>query len=133
MRVFLFSLTALVLVASSSLAVRLRYFNTEYDSGVVVVTWEAEAEPDVLLYQLYRKSGQADRFAQIAEIAVHGVDTPYRVRDDRMYKAPYTIVNYRLEAVMTSGLRQRIAERKVNYTPTAIPRSWGSIKAMFQN
>ena len=133
MRTLLFSLAALVLIASSSLSVRLRYFTTEYDAGAVVITWETEAETDVSLYQLYRKSDQADSFSRITEIAVHGVDTPYRVRDDRMYKAPATIVEYRLEAVMTSGLRQRIAERKVNYTPTAILRSWGSIKAMFQN
>ena len=133
MRFSLFFLAVVFLVASSFLAVRLRYFNTEYDTGVITVSWEAEVEADVRTYELYRKSGQAEDFSKIAEITVHGVNTPYSVRDDKIYKSSAATVDYRLEAVLTNGLRQRIAERKVNYTPTAIPRSWGSIKAMFQN
>ncbi len=133
MRIFVLSLLTLLLVASSFLSVRLRYFNTEYAAGAITVTWEAEIESDVRTYELYRKSGQADNFARIAEISVHGENIPYTVLDSKVYKSSAAIVDYRLEAVLTNGLRQRIAERKVNYTPTAIPRSWGSIKAMFQN
>ncbi len=133
MRISLFFLAAIFLVASSFLSVRLRYFNTEFETGVITVTWEAEAEGDVRTYELFRKSDQADDFSKIADISVHGVNTPYSVRDDKVYKSPAATVDYRLEAVLTNGLRQRIAESKVNYTPTAIPRSWGSIKAMFQN
>ncbi len=133
MRISLFFFAAAFLVASSFLSVRLRYFNTDYDTGVITVTWEAEVESDVKTYELYRKSAQAEDFSKVAEVSVHGVNTQYLVRDDKMYKSPVAIVDYRLEVVLTNGLRQRIAERKVNYTPTAIPRSWGSIKAMFQN
>ena len=133
MRIPILFLLALFLAASSFLAVRLRYFNTEYDAGVITLTWEAESEPDVKTYELYRRSGAADEFSRIAEVAVHGVNTPYVVRDDRVYKSSGAIVDYRLGVVLHNGLRQQIAERKVNYTPTAIPRSWGSIKAMFQN
>lgn len=133
MRVSLFFLAVVFLVASSFLSVRLRYFNTEFDTGVIIVTWEAEVEAEVSKYELFRKSGQAEDFSIIADISVHGVNTPYKVRDDKVYKSPAATVDYRLEAVLTNGLRQRIAESKVNYTPTAIPRSWGSIKAMFQN
>ena len=133
MRVLLLSLAAICLVASSFLVVRLRYFNTEYDAGVITVTWETESESDVKMYELYRRSGQSDEFSKIAELSVHGINVPYIVRDDKVYKTSSAIVDYRLEVVLTNGLRQRIAERKVNYTPTAIPRSWGSIKAMFQN
>lgn len=133
MRFSLFILAAAFLVASSFLTIRLRYFNTEFDTGVITITWEAEVEVDVSSYELYRKSGQADDFSKVAQVSVHGANSPYTVRDDKIYKSPAAIVDYRLEAVLTNGLRQRIAERKVNYTPTAIPRSWGSIKAMFQN
>ncbi len=133
MRILVLSLLTIILAASSFLSVRLRYFNTEYDTGGITVTWEAEVESDVRAYELYRKSGQADDFSRIAEVSVHGVNVPYTVLDSKVYKSSVAIVDYRLEAVLTNGLRQRIAERKVNYTPTAIPRSWGSIKAMFQN
>jgi len=133
MRVLILLLLLLVTVASSFMSVRLRYFNTEYDSGVVTVTWETEAEPEVKIYELFRKSAQSDEFVQIAEVSVHGVDVQYSVRDDKLYKSAVAIVDYRLEAVLDNGIRQQLGERKVNYTPTAIPRSWGSIKAMFQN
>ncbi|MCY4159847.1 MAG: hypothetical protein OXE92_01180 [Bacteroidetes bacterium] len=133
MRVLLLSLLALFLVASSFFAVRLRYFNTEYDAGVIIVTWEAETESEVKTYELYRKASGAGEFSRVAEVDVHGANVPYTVRDDKVYKSAHATVDYRLEVVLSSGLRQQIAERKVNYTPTAIPRSWGSIKAMFQN
>ncbi|MCY4171545.1 MAG: hypothetical protein OXE59_02225 [Bacteroidetes bacterium] len=133
MRVLILTLLIVVTVASSFLSVRLRYFNTEFDSGIVTVTWEAEAESDVRSYELFRRSTQNDEFVQIAEVSVRGADVQYSVRDDKLYKSGLAIVDYRLEVVLDNGARQQLAERKVNYTPTAIPRSWGSIKAMFQN
>jgi len=133
MRILLLFLTAFFLVASSFSAVRLRYFDAEYDTGVITITWEAEMESEVKIYELYRKTAAANEFSQIAEVSVRGVNVPYAVRDDKVYKSTQATVDYRLEVVLTNGLRQQVAERKVNYTPTAIPRSWGSIKAMFQN
>ncbi len=131
MRVLLFLLTGVLLVASVSQNVRLRYFNAEYNGAAMVVTWEAEAEPGVQTYELHRKTEQSEQFTLLAELQAHGVNTPYTVRDEQVYKSPMAMVDYRLEVVLASGLRQRVAERRVNYTPTAIPRSWGSIKAMF--
>ncbi len=133
MRVSLILLLAVLTVASSFVSVRLRYFNTDFDAGVVTITWEAEAESNVKTYELFRKSAQSDVFLQIAEVSVRGADVQYSVRDDKLYKSAAAIVDYRLEVVLDNGTRQQLAERKVNYTPTAIPRSWGSIKAMFQN
>lgn len=133
MRVLLFLLTGILLIASVSLDVRLRYFNAEYSGAAMVVIWEAEAEPGVRTYELHRKTEQSEQFQLLVELQAHGANTPYTVRDEQVYKSPMAMVDYRLEAVLTNGLRQRVAERKVNYTPTAIPRSWGSIKAMFQD
>lgn len=133
MRVLLFLLAGILLIASGFNDVRLRYFNAEYDGGAMIVTWEAEAEPGVRTYELHRKTGQADQFTLLAELSAHGANSLYMVRDEQVYKSPMAMVDYRLEAVLTSGLRQRVAERKVNYTPTATVRSWGSIKAMFQD
>ena len=133
MRIFLLSLLVVILTASSLFAVRLRYFNAEYDPTGITVTWEAEMESDVRTYELYRKSAQEEDFSKIAEASVHGVNVPYTILDNKIYKTSSSaIVDYRLDAVLTSGLRQRIAERKVNYTPTAIPRSWVASKRCFK-
>lgn len=131
MRALLFLLTGILLIASVSHNVRLRYFNAEYNGAAMVLTWEAEAEPGVRTYELHRKTEQSDQFKLLVELQAHGVNTPYTVRDEQVYKSPMAMVDYRLEAVLNNGLRQRVAERRVNYTPTATTRSWGSIKAMF--
>ncbi|MDX1546474.1 MAG: hypothetical protein R3247_05780, partial [Rhodothermales bacterium] len=56
----------------------------------------------------------------------------YRFVDDQVYKSAAEELDYRLDAVFSNGLRQQVASKKLNYTPTAIRRTWGSIKAMFQ-
>jgi len=134
MRVLLFSLIAFFIVAASSNSVQLRYFNTENDAGVILVTWEAEQETDVKTYELFRKPAHGDELVKVAQVPAHGEDVRYFVRDDKIYKSStFAYVDYRLEAVLNNGVRLKVIERQVNYTSTAIRRSWGSIKAMFRN
>ena len=128
-----FILAVLVLAAASIMSVRLRYFNVEADGSVLVLTWETELEQGVRSFELFRKSGQSVDYTLVGSLAAHGVSVPYTIRDTQIYKAPAALLDYKLEAVLESGLRMQLAERKVNYTSTALRRSWGSIKAMFQD
>jgi len=112
--------------------VTLRYFSVELAGNAFDVSWEAQEEEDVQRYELYRKTSFATEFSQIATRTPHGANIAYRFQDDQVYKSGMDQVDYRLEVVYSSGVRQQLAEKKVNYTPTAIRRSWGSIKAMFQ-
>ena len=130
MRILIY-LLAVMLVGASAVTVRLAYFTVEQDNGALLLSWETEAEEDVRTYELFRRTSQSTVFTRIAETAAHGAGTPYTFRDDQVYKISSEMIDYRLEVVYESGLRQQLAERKVNYTPTAIRRSWGSIKAMF--
>ena len=98
-----------------------------------MLTWETDVEADVQSFELFRKNSQSPTFARVAEVDAHGTGLPYAVRDDGVYKTGSEMIDYRLEVVYSNGLRQHVAEKKVNYTPTAIRRSWGSIKAMFQD
>jgi len=134
MRVLVLLLLAVFLVAFSFKSVQLRYFNTENDAGDILVTWEAEQEADVKTYELFRKPAYGDELVRVAQIPAHGENEQYFVRDDKIYKSStFAYVDYRLEAVLNSGVRMKVVERQVNYTSTAIRRSWGSIKAMFRN
>ena len=63
-------------------------------------------------------------FVQINSSSAHGANKEYLVSDDQVYKNAMDQVDYRLEVVFTNGLRQRLAEKQVDYTPTAIRRSW---------
>ena len=115
-----------------SSSVKLSYFNVDRQGNSFVIAWNAELETDVRTYELYRKTAYAAAFSSIESMAAHGVGKEYQFKDDQVYKAASEQVDYRLEVVFNNGVRQQIAEKKVNYTPTAIRRTWGSIKAMFQ-
>ena len=113
-------------------SVELSYFNVNREGNNFVVTWEAETEEDVRSYELYRKTSYAATFSSIQTLTAHGPGKEYKFEDNQVYKAASEQVDYRLEVVFRNGLRQQVAEKQVNYTPTAIRRTWGSIKAMFQ-
>ncbi len=127
-------LLVLLLAGASTMAfnVKLSYFSVERQGNNFVLTWKADLEEDVRAYELYRKTSYTSDFAPVHTITPHGVDKEYRFTDDQVYKSATEELNYRLDAVFTNGLRQQVAERKLNYTPTAVRRTWGSIKAMFQ-
>ncbi len=113
-------------------SVRLVYFKAERQGNNFLISWKAEIEQDVRSYELFRKTSYAAEFSSIQVLNAHGVGKEYQFKDDQVYKTASEQVDYRLEAIFTNGLRQQVAERKINYTPTAIRRTWGSIKAMFQ-
>jgi redox-regulated HSP33 family molecular chaperone len=112
--------------------VKLSYFEVAREGNNFLITWKAETEQEVRSYELFRKTSYAADFASVQVLNAHGIGKEYQFKDDQVYKAASEQVDYRLEAVFTNGVRQNVAERKVNYTPTAIRRTWGSIKAMFQ-
>ncbi len=122
-----------ITVGAASSNVQLKHFEVEQDGRVFAVKWEATVETGARTYELFRKTGYAAEFVLVGAQAAHGVNKEYVVRDDQVYKTAMDQIDYRLEVMYSNGLRQRLAEKKVNYTPTAIRRSWGSIKAMFQN
>ena len=112
--------------------VTLNYFNVERQGNEFTISWKADTEEDVRNYELFRKTSYVASFSAIESFNAHGAGKEYRFKDDQVYKAASEQVDYRLEVVFNSGVRQQLAEKKVNYTPTAIRRTWGSIKAMFQ-
>lgn len=127
-------LLVLLLAGAGSLSsdVRLVYFNVDRDGNTFSISWKSDTEEDVRSYELYRKTAYAAAFSSIQTFSAHGTGKEYKFTDNQVYKAASEQVDYRLEVVFQNGLRQQIAEKKVNYTPTAIRRTWGSIKAMFQ-
>ncbi len=134
------TLAALLMVCAACIqeayaqSVRMKYFNVERDGNTLVITWETELEESVRTYEIFRKAGLDADFVSVGTVSGHGVNLQYRLVDDQVYKGGNSaFIDYRLEVIYDNGVRQRLAEKKVNYTSTAIRRSWGSIKAMFQD
>ena len=88
------------------------------------------------MYEVQRRSTFSNgQFVTVQETTAQGVNRRYEYKDDQVFKsaaaATRDVVDYRLVAVYQSGARQILASQSVNYTSTALRRTWGSIKAMF--
>ena len=113
--------------------VQMSFFRISEEGNNIIVTWQTQEELEVKEYELYRMTRLTNRqFVKIQSISPHGTDKPYIYRDDQVFKSSSELVDYRLEVVYQNGVREQLAREQVNYTSTAIRRTWGSIKAMFQ-
>ncbi len=113
--------------------VRMAFFRVSEEAAGMMITWQVELEDGVRTYELMRRTRFTNgRFVSVASLQPHGAGRSYTFRDDQIFKASAEQVDYLLEVVYTDGLREQLAQEQVNYTSTAIRRTWGSIKAMFQ-
>ena len=105
-------------------------FDVVLDEGVPVVEWAAESEDDLDHYEV-EVSAELGARTRVVEVEPRGAQHPYAFRDDDLYKGA-EVVQYTLYAVLDDGGRQLVGSKQIAYTPTAVRRTWGSIKAMFQ-
>ena len=134
LRNFLVILSLFVLTAAGwGNGVKLAFFEITPEGRNLAVKWQMEEELDIREYALTRKTPYSnEQFVEVQLFQPHGPGVPYEYLDDQVYKSASDLVDYRLEAVYTSGLREVVVTKSVNYTSTAVRRTWGSIKAMFQ-
>lgn len=113
---------------------RVTVFEVQKEGNDLVVTWQAELEDGVREYDLRRHTPYSNgEFVLIESVQAHGVGKLYRYRDDQVYKNAADMVDYRLDVVYEDGSREiGVKTHSINYTSTAVRRTWGSIKAMFQ-
>ena len=113
--------------------VRLSFFKVQPEGRDFVISWQVDVEEQVREYALARKTHNSnDQFVRIFTIPAHGTGKAYTFRDRQVYKSGSEKLDYRLEVVYTNGVREVITSQSVNYTSTAVRRTWGSLKAMFQ-
>ena len=104
----------------------------------IVLKWVSTLEEGVDHYELKRKMINDSDFKSLANVNTSNVLTnsnkEYEFTDKSVFKttAGTEPVVYALYAVFTDGQTKYIGQAEVNYTTTAIRRTWGSIKAMFQ-
>lgn len=99
----------------------------------MILTWEATVEDGVEKYLVMRRaSWTQNEFREAGDVDARGPNLQYRFVDSELYKASSEQVDYELWAVFVSGERAMLTQVSMNYTPTTVRRTWGSIKAMFQ-
>jgi hypothetical protein len=112
----------------------IRQWGVQKEGNDIVVTWQAEMENEVRAYDLHRMTPYSNgEYVLLETMQAHGPGTIYRYRDDQVYKNAADMIDYRLDVVFQDGSRQiGVKSARVDYTSTAVRRTWGSIKAMFQ-
>ena len=129
-------IATLILLAGAtfpSTSVQLEYFQIENQGQEFVVTWKSMVEDDVHSYELTRRTTLSnEQFVIVFSAEAHGTSKVYTYRDNQVYKSSSEKLDYRLQVVDKQGLREVISTKSINYTSTAIRRTWGSLKAMFQ-
>ena len=114
--------------------VRLSSIRVEKQNNDVVLTWESAAEEGVSRYEILRKSpSSGGAFLNLGvQIPAQGSGSLYQFRDTRVYKTASEEIQYQLQAVFVNGDRYGFEIESIDYSATAVRRTWGSIKAMFQ-
>ncbi len=106
-------------------------FDARTEGNDIVVSWEASVESGVREYVLERKTLFDAQFVEMARISPHGTNNLYTYRDERVFKVQSEQVSYRLRIVNDDDSFAVTEPITIDYTPTAVRRTWGSIKAMF--
>ena len=107
-------------------------FEARTEGSDVVVTWQASVEENVRTYVLERKTPFDAQYREIKRMSPRGANQLYSYRDTQIYKTSAEQVQYRLRIVNGDDSFVVVDPIAIDYTPTAIRRTWGSIKAMFQ-
>ena len=132
----LIAIAAILLLTAASLfqgRVRLSQFAIDELGGDFTISWQTEVEEQVHAFELLRRTPNSnDEFVLVQSVDAHGVNKPYRFTDRQVYKAGSDKLDYRLDVVYSDGVRETLKSQSLNYASTAVRRTWGSLKAMFQ-
>ncbi|RTQ49210.1 hypothetical protein EJV47_13775 [Hymenobacter gummosus] len=129
----------LLLAATAAWAVTLTVFQSTLEGSSVRVEWEVLNESGLTGFELYRKSATDASFSRVSTVAPSG-QRRYQYLDANLYRGtngtngtsatntgPYV---YRLIVKSTGG--DMSYTTVLSQTPSAVQRSWGSIKSMFR-
>lgn len=135
MRILLSALLILVLTGASLLLgqVRLSAFEIREEGKDFRISWTTELEEEVRQFELMRRTPNSnDQFVRVYTAPAQGTGRAYGFLDSQVFKSGSDKLDYQLEAVYANGVREVVRSESMNYTSTAVRRTWGSLKAMFQ-
>ena len=121
--------TMMLLLASFQL--QLQSFTATYQGADIRLDWKVSDEAGVTTYEVSRKKDGDANYSRLSEVSAAGQGS-YSWVDDNLYKDGDAMENisYRLTALTSSG--PKYFYTSIQHSPTAVQRSWGSIKSMFR-
>jgi hypothetical protein len=130
-KIFSFTFIFAIWIVLSGFQVQVSSFQAVYQGADIRLEWKVSDESEVQTYELARKKDSDAGYSKLADIPQSALGT-YVWVDDNLYKDGDAIENisYRLAANTTSG--PKFFYTTIQHSPTAVQRSWGSIKSMFR-
>ena len=138
------ALASLVLVLCSvavAVATTLTLFTAAYDGTNVRVNWEVNSEVDVSSFELSRKASNETSYTAVTTVMPTG-QRRYQFTDINVYRALPGTNTVPTPAAGSGPHTYRLLVRGPNGdqayltiligTPSAVQRSWGTIKSMFR-
>ena len=105
-------------------------FTANYQGTDVKLEWRLADEQGVESFELARKRPEETVFTRITSVSANG-SANYSFVDDQLYKTNQAnTISYRL--TMKSGAGVTMYYTSISHNPTAVQRTWGSIKSMFK-
>lgn len=106
-------------------------FVATYQGADIRLEWKVSEESGVSGFEISRKKDSDAGYTRLAEVPASN-QASYSWVDDNLYKDGDAMENisYRLTALTNSGPKYFYAN--IQHSPTAVQRSWGSIKSMFR-
>ncbi|WP_156176419.1 hypothetical protein [Hymenobacter terrenus] len=128
------ALLLVLLSATVVLAATITVFTAAYENATVRVEWEVNTENDVTGFELARKTSTETSYTTVTNVAPTG-QRRYQYIDTNVFRAAGSTaaggpISYRL-TVHGPGGDQSFLTRLAG-TPSAVQRSWGTIKSMFR-
>ena len=133
MRLFLLRYLPIIILFSVAIGVQaqsvtLDQFVVRSEAASVIVNWQITDEGNIQEYQLFRKINEG-AFKMVATIQSDGSGN-YTYIDDDIFKNDSQTLTYELQVMKNSRLHKFYTT--LSHNPTAIQRTWGSIKSMFK-
>ncbi len=119
------------MIGLASFQVQVSSFLATYQGADIRLEWKISDESGVSSYEISRKKDSDAAYGRLSEIPASNQGT-YVWVDDNLYKDGDAMENisYRLTANTSAG--PKYFYTNIQHSPTAVQRSWGSIKSMFR-
>ncbi|MFK7969444.1 MAG: hypothetical protein AB8F95_03705 [Bacteroidia bacterium] len=109
--------------------INLSQFELKSESANIRISWGIDEETDITEYRLYRQDAE-NAPLQLIHSQNPGGLTSYEYVDNDIFKNERRVIFYELHVVKNGEIHKFYAS--LSHNPTAIQRTWGSIKKMFQ-
>jgi hypothetical protein len=126
----------LLLLAVSAIAISskvvINSFTASYQGADVRLEWRVSKEENVTAYEIHRKRNEDQAFTKIGNVTAINTGS-YTFIDENLYKTDevQSGITYKLLVKNTDNTTASYYTT-INSNPTAVQRSWGSIKSMFR-